>query len=598
MEETRIMKIVSIKNFFSKKTVKIILVALAISAAGFGLYKSPIVQKTLTAASTTAVQQKTVTVKKGDLNSVVSGSSSVYYDRVTKVASKVSSTVSKIYFQQGDVVKAGDLIAEFDDIDAQQTVNDKENTLLQNQLSNEATLEDVRRLTVKIPFAGQVSDIKVKSSDTVSKGAALFTITDTSKLKVLLQFNGADAAKITVNQSADVYLTSMMQSVKGTVKYISSQPAATTQGGQLHSVEIEVDNPGAVLGGMTASAEIETTGGVVTSTNTAVLEYIKKATVTSEVSGTVDAISIKENQKANSGEPVIKLKSDEIIRSAQLAEMKIANSKDQVASANQQLNYYKIYAPIDGVISLQAIKVGDSVKTDETITTITETSVMEFDINIDELDIAKISVEQKATITVDALTETAAKPLQGEVIKVAFQGTSSNGVTTFPVTVRIHEGIDKIKGGMNATANIQVGKASGVLYLPIEAIAKSGGKSYVWVKADGASADGTYKNSETSGNTTSDRGQNKGASNNSVQNGPMGMFGIGTQNKTSSQSQNYYANAVRKEVQVGINNDSYIEIKSGLNEGDVIILPQIQISTTNNNQGRVPGGAPTGGGRS
>lgn len=87
------MKKLTLKNFFSKKAVKIILVALAISA------------------STTAVQQKTTTVKKGDINSVVSASSSLYYDRVTKVASKVSSTVSKIYFQQGDIVRSGNLIA-------------------------------------------------------------------------------------------------------------------------------------------------------------------------------------------------------------------------------------------------------------------------------------------------------------------------------------------------------------------------------------------------------------------------------------------------------------------------------------------------------
>lgn len=581
------MKKESFKNFFSKKTVKIILVAIAIAAAGFGVYKSPIVQKRLAAsASANAVQQKTATVKRGDISSTVSASGPIYYDRVSKVASKVASTVSKIYFQQGDRVKAGDVIAEFDDIDAQQTVNDKENALLQNQLSNEASLQDVNRLNIKTPFAGQVSDIKVKNGDIISKGAALFTLTDTSKLKVMLQFNAADVANIAVNQTAYVNLTSMMQSVKGTVKYISSQAVGTAQGGQLYSVEIQLDNPGSVLGGMTASADIETSAGTVSSTNTAALDYINKTTVTSEVAGTVSSVSIKENQKVNSGAVVIKLSSDDIIRSAKLAEMKIANSKDQVDSAKQQLTYYKVISPVDGVISAQTMKVGDSIKTGDVVTTVTDTSIMEFDVNIDELDVAKVALGQKVNISVDALAETATKPLQGEVYKIPFSGTSSNGVTTFPITVKINEKLDQIKGGMNATANIQVGSAKNVLYLPIEAITKMGSKSYVWVKADQATLDARKKEQAAGGN-----GQNRSSGNNSSQARSGGIFSFGRSNSSSSSSaQNYYANAMRKEVQVGINNDSVIEIKSGLNEGDVVILPLAQTSTTNNNQGGGPGG--------
>lgn len=62
----------------------------------------------------------------------------------------------------------------------------------------------------------------------------------------------------------------MMQSAKGTVKYISSQLSATTQGGQLYSVESEVDNPGAILGGMNATANIQ----VGTATGVLYLQYL------------------------------------------------------------------------------------------------------------------------------------------------------------------------------------------------------------------------------------------------------------------------------------------------------------------------------------
>jgi HlyD family secretion protein len=71
---------------------------------------------------------------------------------------------------------------------------------------------------------------------------------------------------------------------------------------------------------------------------------------------------------------------------------------------------------------------------------------------------------------------------------------------------------------------------------------------------------------------------------------------------------------VRKEVELGANNDSYIEIKSGLNQGETIILPQLQTSSSSSSSstqrtatsgltggfggGGIPGGgAAPGGGR-
>lgn len=630
---------ISFKNFFSKKTTKIIIAALVVAGVGFGIYKSPMVQKRFVAASATAVQQKTAVVRKGDINSVVSGSGSIYFDRVSKVASRVSSTVSKIYFELGNKVKAGDLIAEFDDIDAKQAVNDKENSLLQSRLTNEVTIQDVNKLNVKTPFAGQVSDIKIKKGDTVSRGAALFTITDTSKFKLALQFNAADVAKLQVGQQADVYLTSMMQAVSGKITYINLHSSATSSGGQVNTVELEVENPGAVLAGMTATADIETESGTVSSINAAALEYINKQVVTSETGGTVESISIRDNEKVNGGIIILKMKNDDTIRNAELAQMKIDSAVDQVETAQQQLSYYKIYAPIDGVISAQTMKVGDSVKNNDVVTTVTDTNLMAFDITIDELDIAKIAVGQKATITVDALTDTATRPLQGEVTKIAFQGNSQNGVTTYPVTVRINEGMEKIKGGMNATANIQIGAAKDVLYVPIEAISKAGGKAYVWVRETQGTSTEAGKGGQAPGANGAAGGQNRGANNNSTQpggtqpggngnrangqagggnstaqqsggtnnrtntqnNNASGMFGMGGQNRNNNASQNYYAGAVRKEVEVGMNNDSYIEIKSGLKEGDVVILPQTQGSSTMSNimnrmQGGGSGAAPAAGG--
>lgn len=631
----------------SKKAVVLITTLLILVVAGVALFKSKFIQNKFFANQ--QVVQRLAAVRKGDIKVAVSGSGPLYYSKTSNLTSKVASTITKLYFKEGDKVKAGDLIAELDDKDALNTVNDKKNNLTQSQLSN--STDDINKLQIKAPITGQITELKALKGANISKGGALFTITDTSKLKTSMSFNFSDASQFSLGAEAQVYLTSIMQSVKGYVTYISNSPKTTASGGQLVNVEIEMDNPGALLAGMTASAEVETSRGVVSSIDTGTLDYLNKQTVTSETGGTVESLAIKEGQKVNAGSLVISLKNDDIVKSNQLNNLKIESSKLQVENAEKQLSNYKIYAAIDGTITKQTLNVGDSVKANDVIAVVTDTTQMRFDISIDELDIAKLSLGQKASITIDALTDTASKPLQGEVVKVPFEGKSQNGVATFAVTIQLNENVETLKSGMNANAEVEINTVSNVLYVPIEAVTKMRGKSYVMVKSDGTTGNngqtpsqgqsgfnrqrptdgqgttqgGTQGNSgqgqtgqggqnaqggnrQNTGNGGNSNRQNSGnnQNNGNAQNRTNSTAGVNSNNllrgilgngQSNNKAQNYYANAVQKEVEVGINNDGYIEIKSGLKEGEQVILPQIQTSQSNQQMTRqaTGGNMPTGG---
>ena len=95
-------------------------------------------------------------------------------------------------------------------------------------------------------------------------------------------------------------------------------------------MEIQINNPGAVLGGMTASADIKTPKGAVSSTGTAALNYIKKQTVTSLTGGTVQSISVKQNQKVSSGQVLIKMKNDDITRAKENSDLQLENAKTEM----------------------------------------------------------------------------------------------------------------------------------------------------------------------------------------------------------------------------------------------------------------------------
>lgn len=597
----------TIKDIFKKGAVKKIIIGLVIVAAAFGILQIKSIHNKLF-GSKTQVKQNTATVKKGNIQTLVSGSGPIYFKNDSKLYSKVNGTVTAVNFKEGDKVKKGDVIYELDSTDAQTSIENNQNNLEQNEISAESSNESVSDLTIRAPFSGQVSDITVSTGDSVQNNGTILTITDTSKLKAVLTYNAGDIEKIRTGQTAEIYISSLMQSVKGTVTYVSNEPSASASGAKLYTVEVQVSNPGAALGGMTASAEISTSKGTVSSTNSAALNYIRKQMVVSKTGGTVSALYVKENQKVTSGQVLAVMENADVTRSKETSDLKLQSAQSQIDSSEKQLDKYKIVAPFDGVITTLSNKVGDTITPGTEVAEVSDPTVMEFDIPVDELDIAKIAVGQKVNITADALTETSTNPIAGEVEKIAVQGTSTSGVTTFPVTVKIDGSLDKLKGGMNANANIVVSNKENVLYVPIEAITTINGKSFVRVKGTGNSGyQGASVDSSSSGRSSSTGSTRKSSFGSSQSGGegggePGGEQGQSTSNTNeatvstnfsstsrsrtsylrtgSSKNQGYYAGTVMKQVQVGVSNDTYIEITSGLNEGDVVVLPATQSASS------------------
>lgn len=122
-------------------------------------------------------------------------------------------------------------------------------------------------------------------------------------------------------------------------------------------------------------------------------------------------------------------------------------------------------------------------------------------------------------------------------------GTTSNGVTAYPVTVRIDD-TDGLLPGMNVDAEIVVESVTGVLAVPVEAVVRG---NMVLVKDGGANAGESAAPSEKAF-------------------GPAGAASV-------PEGFTY----VR--VTLGVNNDDYIEIKSGLSEGDTIAVVQVNTDT-------------------
>ena len=546
-------------------------------------------------ASTKAeIVQQTAVARRGDLKVSISGSGTLASSSTLTALSNVEGTISQIYFKDGDTVEAGSLIMELDSGEARLNVKKLENSIAQARLSRDQILKSLDSSQVIAPISGQITDIKFKEGDNTGKDSSLLTITDKSRLKLLLPFNNAYKSTLQPGQKAAIYAfdssLSEMTKLEGTISFISST-AEDMEKAQPYNVEFTIENPGYLDDTMIASAETTASGQTLKSIGSAKLSYMDSIAVKTETGGLIESLDAALGQYVKKGDILANITNDDLSIELETKNLNIEDMESQLEYATAKLYQYKIYSTISGILSISDVKKGDGVKSGQTVFKVSNYDLMEFQIPVDELDIAKIQTNQAVNVTVDALPETSAKPLKGIVAKIAQEGTPSNGVTTYPVTVQLTESNSSLKVGMNANGEIIVNEKTNALYVPIEAVQKIGNTNVVFVKSDEAGTKeeaqpGAQSNRQNRTNQQASAGQQ--ASDNSSQ----------TRTGNRLQSGGYYAGAVPKTVEVGINNDEYIEIISGLKEGDIVILPRVSSGSgsanSQNRYNRTGGGMPGG----
>lgn len=546
-----------------KKLIIIAVIILLIAAAAIVAVNLSNTKKTA-AAST---DQATAVVAKGDLSVTISGSAPISSSTKYNFTSNVNGTLTKIYFEDGDKVKAGDLIFEIDDKDAQLKIKQLQNSIAQARLTHENNVKNLMASTVTAPIDGEVMEIQAKEGDTLSSNSTLLTITDKSRLKLLVSFYNTYRSKLAVGQEVSVNafdtIREEIHKATGTISSISTPSYTTSDGAEVYNVGVILENSSSLTEDMVANATINIDGTELYSKDSNNLSYFKSMTVKAESGGKLNKLNVENGQNVKKGEKLAELNNEDLQLTVQTSALKLEDYALQLQTAEEQLLDYKIYAPFEGTITLKDIEQGNSINQGEVLGSVANYDTMEFSIDVDELDISQIEVGQSANVTIDALEETTAKPLKGTVTKIAVEGTSSDGVSTYPVTIQL-EPDGNLKGSMNANAEIVVSEKTAVLYVPVDAVKKRNGKSYVQV-VGGATAKTEEANTDT-------------------------------QNKQESEQQ-----TERREVTTGISTEDYIEIISGLTEGEVVVVTS---ATTTNRQtipgmGGMPGGMggpPSGGG--
>ena len=153
-------------------------------------------------------------------------------------------------------------------------------------------------------------------------------------------------------------------------------------------------------------------------------------------------------------------------------QVNVASAKVTLSQAEQRLADATITAPFDGFVSTLDVEEGDDVERHTNIMVVVDTSVVEVDGGVDEIDVLETQVGAVASVEVDALPD---QEIVGEVWSIAAEPESGQGqqggIVSYPVTIRltVPEGVD-LPSGLSAVASITVSEERDVLLVPLDAL--------------------------------------------------------------------------------------------------------------------------------
>lgn len=498
-------------------------------------------------ATTTTVKGQ---VKRGDVNKVITATGTVSYPTVVNLSFEQTEKLIAKNVAVGDKVTAGQVLMQIDPSNLQQTVNQQQANLASAQAKLKQVQED------SLPSA--VSALQQAQETLNTKQNALNTARSNADSAYL------DNQVYLANQNVSNASNSLAQAMaSGDNSKIQSAQTALTQAQQALSTAQNAQNGGAA----------------------------------SALTIAQSAYDVAQQNLQIAQVKVDKLEQGQYSADILTAQASVQQAQAQLQTAQTNLGKATMVAPFDGIVTAVSGQVGQvmdsgsgsgsasasgsssATSSKPGVTIAANPDVLQIDTTVGQADVNNLKVGQKAEITLDTQPNT---KIVGTVTAIAVQGTTSSNVTTFGVTVTVDEKGTILKAGMSANVNIILDQVKNALTIPSEALKTMNGKSFVLVpnaagETDSNNNTGTGKNNQTSKSNNSSSNSSTNSSSSSS-----------TGNRTAVP-----ANAHLVPVEIGLNDGTNVEIKSGLTEGQEIIVSIVTASSSTSTSQR--SGSPFGG---
>ncbi|RXM37524.1 efflux RND transporter periplasmic adaptor subunit [Chryseobacterium sp. CH21] len=234
------------------------------------------------------------------------------------------------------------------------------------------------------------------------------------------------------------------------------------------------------------------------------------------------------------------------------AKAQVGSVTAQLSTANKNLSLTNIYSPIDGTVLNRNVSEGQTVASSFSTPTLfsiaKDLTKMRVRASVDEADIGNVKVGQKATFTVDAFPD---ETFDGEVSEVRLHPTVSSNVVNYTTIINADNSSLKLKPGMTANITIYTQVLNNIMKIPVAATS---------FRPDSLVIKKYKVNSPFANGKKHEKGewkkQNKGTENKNE----AAVWVIAKDSTIS-----------RKKIKTGMDNDTEIQVISGLNKNDNII---------------------------
>jgi len=513
-------------------------------------------------------------VEKGTITTSISGSGQVSALNQIEVKSKVSGDVVSISVINGQEVKTGDLLLQLDSRDAQKSVRDAEANLKSAKIALEKLKQPADTLSVLQAenLLAQAKETKQKTENDLQKSyddgfntvsnAFLDFPTIMTGLEDILYKNTISASQWNIDWYAsqastweEEKTTLYKNNVNGTYSlarqkynknfddYKSVSRSSNTQ--ILEALILETYDTAKIIAdavktsnnfidfikdvmtlhSITAPSAVAThQSSLNTYTSKANSHLLNLLAIKQTIEDSKTAIANADRTIAEKTESLIKLKAGAEVLDIQSQELAVTQKENALLDAQEKLADYFIRAPFDGVAAKINFKKGDSISANNAVATlITNQHIAEISLN--EIDVAKIKVGQKAVLIFDAVSDL---KITGEVSEIDTIGTVSQGVVSYIVKIVFDTQEDSVKPGMSVGATIITDIKQNILVALNSAVKTQGDSHYVEILDD-----------------------------------PL----------RSKNEQGFISKSapIKQTVEIGLSNDELTEIISGINEGDRIV---------------------------
>ena len=547
-------------------------------------------------------------VMRGAMSETVYGTGTTSARNQPNVLAEADGTLTDLRVSVGDEVKAGDILAVLTNDEIDDTITDLEFALWDLDAQITETRAGSKVSSIEAPVAGRVVAIYAKAGDDAlavfRREGTLAVISTDERMKV--ELTSAEGA---LGLALDEKVTVIGEHIyaEGTVVELTRQGTQATITVMEDDLPMNKDYDGDGKADMIMGRTVEVRNADNQIIGEGTLEPNKPMAV-SAFGGTITYVDAILGSKVGRTERMFRLTDSPLTLTIEELRLQREASAKELEEAKEQRENLIIVAPCDGTVATLDVEEGDEITSGTLIGSILQGEDMNLTIAVDELDVVQVEIGQPVSITIDALSSL---ELTGEVYKIAPVGNNSGGVTTYDVELTFDAAGTGVRSGMNATGEIEVASADDVLYVPVEALMTIKNQTYVMVADGGTTVLADAAQSAASGSQRGSRGQ--GMQGGMPSGGQMpdmgGMPNAGgmpegmtpggepaqTEEETglAARAKSLVSGVVGKvrawlyegvettsvaqvtgslvKVEVGMQNDDYAQITSGLSEGDVVL---------------------------